>query len=479
MVKSLLKEKKLIIFCLFIVLSLSIYSNSLFNGFVWDDHFLIEDNPYIKNFNHILDFFTKDFWKNTPVDFSSGFYRPLVLISFTIDYKIWDLNPFGFHLINLAIHLLNSLLLFCLIKSISNDYFLSLLGSIFFCVHPIQTEVVNAVSNRGDLLATFFILLTILFYLKFSLKGRISFYILSIISLFFALLSKEIAMIALFLLLLVDLYFISDFNYKKIFAKRYIFLGYLFTLFLYILVRVAVLGINNTFAITSSDRYISIFPVINLYSHLLLVSKIIFLYFRLLVFPINLCVDYIVLPSPRAFELANIFALTFLLSSIALIILLRKRQREISFSLLWFFITILPLSNLFPISNTITERFLYFPSIGFCLLAATIFTFAFKKGFRKLVFKILIFVILISLIFFYMHNTVLRNYDWNSDLSLWNKAVVTFPDSVRAHYNLGVAYLSLGLRKKAEYEFNLSEKLKERYKIEYESIRDRLLSKTK
>ena len=77
-----------------------------------------------------------------------------------------------------------------------------------------------------------------------------------------------------------------------------------------------------------------------------------------------------------------------------------------------------------------------------------------------------------------MHNTILRNYNWRSDLSLWKKTVISFPTSPRAHYNLGIAYSHLGLIKEAQYQLFLSRELKEAYNATYKSIKDELL-KTK
>ena len=88
-------------------LSLFLYGNTLFHGFVWDDHYLIPNNPQMKDISSISSFFAKDFWENSSIHFKSGFYRPLTLSTFFLNYHLWQGHAFGFYLFNIILPVLN------------------------------------------------------------------------------------------------------------------------------------------------------------------------------------------------------------------------------------------------------------------------------------------------------------------------------------------------------------------------------------
>jgi len=139
----------LIIVCL----SLLNYLNSLSNKFVYDDEFVIVNNYFIKTWDNFPRLFNKDYFRYA----EELSYRPVVTLSYFIDYSIWGLNPFGFHLTNLLLHTLNSVLIFFLFTYFLNNRTVSFVAALLFVCHPILSETVNAISYREDLLtATFF-----------------------------------------------------------------------------------------------------------------------------------------------------------------------------------------------------------------------------------------------------------------------------------------------------------------------------------
>lgn len=129
------------------------YLNTLHHQFVFDDFRIIVNNPYIKDWKYFPTLFTGNYFKIS----GELSYRPLVTLSYFIDYTLWHHNPFGFHLANLLLHALNVFLVYSLISEITKDLKLAGISSLFFGVHPILTETVNSVGFREDLLcATFF-----------------------------------------------------------------------------------------------------------------------------------------------------------------------------------------------------------------------------------------------------------------------------------------------------------------------------------
>jgi hypothetical protein len=138
------------------------YYNSLGNSFVYDDNPFVINNDAIRNLGsipHML--FSRE-------AYSAGgrfnIYRPLATISFALDYHFWKLNPFGYHLTNALFHVFNAILLFILINLMFDSAPMAFFGSLFFAVHPVQTEAVSWIAGRGNVMFMFFFL--VLFFLK-------------------------------------------------------------------------------------------------------------------------------------------------------------------------------------------------------------------------------------------------------------------------------------------------------------------------
>ena len=157
------KTSCLLLFLIGIVL----YSNTLSGGFVWDDHYLIEYNARLKTPAAIIDFFTKDFWQNSSIHFNSGFYRPVTLLTFFVNYNLWNGQPFGFHFFNVVLHSINGVLIFLILLYLTQNTFVSFISGLFFIIHPVQTEVVAYIADINDILLVFFLLLCWRYYLFF------------------------------------------------------------------------------------------------------------------------------------------------------------------------------------------------------------------------------------------------------------------------------------------------------------------------
>ena len=150
----------LIYILLLLFVTIGIYSNSLQNSFVYDDDGTIVSNNFVKNWGNVPKIFTQDYFSLS----NEATYRPMVTLSYFLDYSFWQLNPFGYHLTNLLFHIVNTILIYFLLSLILKSRTIPLFTALLFATHPIQTEAVAAISFREDLMTMCFFLLSLLLY---------------------------------------------------------------------------------------------------------------------------------------------------------------------------------------------------------------------------------------------------------------------------------------------------------------------------
>jgi len=160
------------------------YYPAVHHGFVMDDTMLVITNPYIKSWKFLPQMFTEDIWN---IWGHHNYWRPLLYISLAIDYSLWGLSPFGFHLTNLILHAISTLMLYSLGQKLQSTR-CAVFASLFFALHPIQAHAVNVISTRGDLLAALFALLSV----KAFLSKRTNLFVTFLVMAF---LSKETSMV--------------------------------------------------------------------------------------------------------------------------------------------------------------------------------------------------------------------------------------------------------------------------------------------
>ncbi len=180
------------------LLALAVYANSLGGDFVWDDRRLILDDRAITSWRQLGVIFTNDFFYRAEDDLPYGYYRPLTTLTYLIDYSLWRLDPFGFHLTNVVLHLAAVLLGGALLRRLGWSPTAAALAAALFAVHPIHTENVTWISGRTDVLA-FVLTLAALWPWSDPRRaptpaGRVA----SVLLFLAALLAKEMAVVLLF-----------------------------------------------------------------------------------------------------------------------------------------------------------------------------------------------------------------------------------------------------------------------------------------
>jgi tetratricopeptide (TPR) repeat protein len=408
------------------VIGFSIYVNSLKGEFIWDDDFLVKDNLYIRNLSNIGDIFSESIFPEAVLE-ETGFYRPVQIVSYLVDYSLWKLDVRGYHLTNVLLHVLVAIAIFWLINILFGDFILSLFTSILFVAHPIHTEAVSYISSRSDSLAALFMLLCFIFYIKEQKSNKIIFYFSAILCYLAALLSRELSFILVILLLLYHYTFKQSFKLRS-------FLSLLFITFGYILLRFTVLKhIFPDVVVTTTffQRLPSFFAAITSYLSLLL-------------FPFHLHMEYGI----KFFQFSDPKVIIgVLVISVLLIFLWRKGRKNalVFFSILWFFILLLPVSNLYPINAYMAEHWLYLPSLGFFLIAASGLSYVYKdKRYRN---AAVIFTA--ALVCFYSYLTVKQNEYWRQPKSFYERTLKYAPDSARVYNNLGLLYANDGENEEA------------------------------
>jgi protein O-mannosyl-transferase len=162
------------------------YSNSLLNPFIWDDEALVVQNPIIRSPAGLLNAFTSDLYSG--VDFGSNFYRPLQAVSYLWDYHFWRLDPYGYHLTNIALQILVSFLVFLFSFNFVKKREVAFGAALLFALSPLNTEAVTYISGRADMLLGLFLLSSFLLFIR-------GYRFFSWIAFILALLSKELAVV--------------------------------------------------------------------------------------------------------------------------------------------------------------------------------------------------------------------------------------------------------------------------------------------
>lgn len=472
-----MKNNKIIFYLIIAVVSFFVYYNSLNNDFVFDDESVVQNNTSIQTLANIPKFFTAEEGFHKVI---GRYYRPVVSSLYAVDFAMWGLNPFGFHLTNVIIHVIASLLLLMILLKLFGDYkhglLSALIGALIFAVHPVHTEAVSWVSGRTDSLTTLFFFLSFLFYIKYSEEGnKKSFLVVASIAYFIGLLSKEMIVTTPVLMFLYDYFFKKrEFSWFKSNALPYIV--FITATIIFVLIRYIVLK-----DVVDRTTYMYFYGK-DTETAVLTMFKTIPVYFRLLIFPLNLLYHYNgVLPDSNSIsDLRVLFSLLFVVVMIGVSFYLQKKYGEVSFSILFFFVSLLPVMNFIPTMNFMAERFLYLSSFALSVLVSyLLIKFLNEKNKNLLVTMFLLIVV----VFGYL--TYKRNFDWKNNETLYmtadgkdgsvllvnagnmyankknfdeaekryRRAIEIRDNSVLAHHNLGLIFLIKGNIDSAEIKF--------------------------
>ena len=423
---SSLKLQVLVIFLAII----AVYHHIPNAPFLWDDEVMIVGNNSIKGETNVIKIFTTGAFGGSLED--SSFYRPVQILSYSLDYKIGGLNPTGYHITNLLLFFLSCVFLLLTLRNLGFRPGLSFITVLFFCIHPINIENVTYLAGRGDVLCTFFSVLSLLLVTHtFKSQQRFLWAVLAVLFYLFALFSKENTV---FLPLVIIFMFIWK---KEIFFNHKRFYLVLLTIFLATLSAFLVFKFYHLANLQTKS--LSLIAEAPLEVRLFTFPSIIVTYFRLLIIPFHYHMEY-------HFLKTNLFTIDFFILLIICLFLIYVYVRKIIpgnefiFYLAWFIIFLLPVMNIFyPLAATLREHWVSSSSVAIFLFIGRLLEVYQIKNFHF--FKIPIGKILILLGLLYMGSfTYVRNKDWKDPFRLYAHDVKYAPKSFILWNNLGVEY---------------------------------------
>ncbi len=401
------------------------YFPTLNFDFVWDDKELYInpqnipiENPFAKIGDHFIPKKDKMYIPITYIFWS--------LVSYFGGIQNGSYSPYYFHFFNVILHILNSILVFYLLKSLLNSGFGAFIGAIFFALHPIQIEGVAWVSESRGLLSALFGLSAIYYFSSLKNKNLYSIIILCLL-LLLSILSKPSGIVFPLLFPLIDWYKNKRQNLLQLLARNWYFL--ILTLPFIIISFQA-----ETTKVVQYDVPLIFRPFVWL--------NAIGFYIQKILLPLDLSPGY---GLSFSFLKNNLIYFYHILIIIGVIVFgaFLKIKREFFFSLLFFVVAFLPISNLvsfyYQYWSTVSDRYVYFSLVGISFF----FGFVAKEHLFK--YKYVSSIILICLFYLFSNKEIAK---WKDEFSLWNDCINKYPNRISQ------VYLGRGMELEARGDIN-------------------------
>jgi len=410
------------------LVSFGIYANSLNGDFLVDDVPGILRNPRI----HDIGVYFSDYFK-----IRIGVLHELMQVF------IWQIagpNPFYYHFFNVLAHVACVILAFILCNLLFKNSTLSFLSSLIFAVHPIHTEAVSWISGGPYAFSSIFFIASLIFYIK---SKKTMFYLL--LSVIFALLcflaGNSFAMLPI-VFILYGLFFKEKTAEPKSLSRVRVI-----TVFLILAISLICVG---TFFV-NKNKFMHLIFYFRGFSYLIVAAKAFVYYLKILYLPIQRGLYH-----PFAFNITNVgqvspafvFASIIILTAIIAFFKCRKNSKPVSFGIAWFFITYLPYSNIIPVCNIVSERYLYLPSVGFSILIAALFLKVWEIINRQDLYKRFLRIVGLSIITLFLGSytllTIKQNYEYNNIITYWESNINNFDEGYMFYNNLAGTYYAMG-----------------------------------
>ncbi len=425
----------------------------LFNGFVWDDSGNIENNLKFRGLTltHMKWMFSTFYW---------GHYQPFAWLSFAFDNSIWGMNPFGYHLTNLLIHILNSIVFYFFIKLILIKIFFDiststkkeipnikfqitcLIGTLFFAINPMRVETVAWVTERRDVLSGLFFILTLYTYLKYHIDEKKNELIRRLSLLFFvcSLFSKVWGIVIPAVLLILDYYPLKRYECEQKSSKK------ILKLFIEKLPYILLCGIFLLLTILSQKVYgMKISAGHNFIERTIQSGYGLVMYPLKTIFPINLSPLYLLHHNFNAFQIKYLAG--FLISVILTLFILFKSRRWPAVFAIWFSYGAI----IFPMlgfaqggEQIIADRYSYLSCLPFAITISALSFLFLKIESKKFSSTKILGVISLTVLLWFITRTNIQSRIWKNTFTLWSHAITIDPENYTAYNNRGTFFAEIG-----------------------------------
>jgi hypothetical protein len=414
-----------------LALAVAAYAPTLWNGFTWDDEYVVVRNPAIRALDAAPQFFTDG---GTAASYDGlVVYRPLRSVALALIYRAGGLAPFGYHLANLLLHLANVALVLAVARRLLGDGRAALLVAALFAVHPIGSEAVAGAVGIGDLLSAAFLLAAFRAFLALEeLDRREAGRVVAVALLFLgAVLSKETAIVFPFLAAAHELVL------RPGRAPRPRVLALLAGL-----VAVAVAAfVARTIAIGGLNA--GKWEGITFGRTMLMQADVVARYLRLVAFPVGLSARHAIPVPVSLLEPRNLASVAALGAVANLGALSLRRAPAVAFGIAWFFVGLLPVMNLVPLPGAMMgERFLYVPAIGLFIAAADVGRRALAAA--RPPWTAVAVPVVVAWLVGLSGATFARCLEWHDNLTLFEAALRVAPTSNAVRLNLVREYQAIG-----------------------------------
>ena len=367
--------------------------------------------------------------------------RAATNMSLLADRKLWDLNPFPYHVENLLLHLLNALLVFFIVRKMVEKVRpegarpAAWFAAAVFLLHPLQTEAVSYIASRSEVLCVFFSYATWLAFLsRRGLDWGRALAVLALLGL--GVVSKEPAVAMVAVLALTDYYFHPGFSFKGVFENWRLYGP---------LVAGAGLAGLRFYEIGSREGSAGASLGVTPVDYFLTQMKAIWIYLRLLLVPAGQNLDHSFPMQKAPGDWLSWLGLAALVGLVAAAWLWRKAYPLASLGTFTFLLLLAPTSSLLPIADPLVERRMYLPMIGLLLVASE--ALARLEMRRWMYWGFAAFCVLLTFL------TVQRNFVYSAPETMWEDSVRANPANFRARFQLGFAYYEMGRCTEASQQY--------------------------
>jgi tetratricopeptide (TPR) repeat protein len=416
-----------------VALVIAAYANSLHNSFHFDDSHVIETNLYLRNLANVPRFFTDAHtFSSLP---QNATYRPLVTLSLAIDYaRGHGLDPHAFHTTQITLLLVTGALLVLFFTPLIGEW-LALFAATLFCVHTANTETMNLISARSELLSTIGLLLSFILYQRSPFARRTLLYLLPL-----AIGALAKAPLVVFAPLL--------------FAYAMLFEGQTWRRALRTMLPSLLLGIALLVFLSAMNAREWTSGSASRWPYLITQPFIWLHYFRLFFLPLGLTADTDWGTFGQWYDTRAIAGYAF----IALLVWWIRRSarheagKPVAFGLIWFTVALIPTSSFFPLAEVANEHRVFFAFVGLVLAlttSASAWSATWSDGPRNVAVACAV-----ALLLGHAVGTHERNEVWHDEESLWSDVVVKSPMNGRAWMNFGLTKMARGRYAEAKAAFD-------------------------